>query len=210
MKNNLRLILGILFVVMGALFVLQNLNVFPDNSGNILWAALFGAVSIFFLSLYFKKRENWWLILGVSTLSFAGGNLASLLTISAPYAPLFSLFGAGISFLLLYLVDRRQWWAIVPSAILLSLGIDALLQIASPEANMNGIIFFGLGIGFLFLYLVPLKEGRINWAMIPISLFLLLGLLSTFEQGNIALQITGPAIILLAGLGVLIYSFRKK
>ncbi len=211
MKHNLRLIFGILFVTIGALIVLQNLNIFTGSTGNIIWAALFGAGGIFVFVLYFNRRENWWwLVIGLIALSFTASNLAALFSQSKPYSPLFALFGAGICFMSIYFIERRQWWVFIPGGILLSIGVDELLQVTSPDTTINGIIFFGMGIAFLLMFLIPSKEGRLNWAVLPAVVFLALGLISSFDQGNQALQITGPALLLLAGGAVLFYSFNKK
>lgn len=211
MKYNIRLVFGILFVFAGTLIVLQNLNIFPGSTGNILWASLFAATSIFLFSLYFKRRENWWwLLIGLMLFTMMVGNLVALFPSANNFGPLITLFGAGLGFLLIYLIDRRQWWGLIPSGILITLGVDGILHITSPDLEANGIIFLGLGLTFLLLFVNPSKEGRLNWAVIPSTILLAIGLLASFEQGNSVLNYAGPALLLLAGGTVLFYSVNKK
>ncbi|MCB2180071.1 hypothetical protein KQH54_03005 [bacterium] len=211
MKNNLRLVFGILFVFAGALIVLQNLNVFTGDAGNIIWASLFAASGIFVFSLYLKRRENWWwLVISLMLFSMSIGNIAGLFSGLKSYSPLITLFGAAIGFIIFYLIDRNQWWAMIPGGILTALGINEALKITSPEIEVNGILYLGLGISFLLIFLVPTKEGRSNWAILPAAILLAIGLLSSFQQGNSVLNYAGPALLLLAGGVVLFYSTRKR
>ena len=67
MKIGLRNSFALLFIVGGALLLLQTLNIFGGDIGNIIWAAVFGAFGLFFTSKYLTNRNHWgWYKTGIS------------------------------------------------------------------------------------------------------------------------------------------------
>ena len=51
--------LGILLVLLGGLFLLQNFG-FLGGLGAFIWAVLFGFGGLAFLVVFLANRENWW------------------------------------------------------------------------------------------------------------------------------------------------------
>ena len=213
MKKGLRNSFALLFIIGGALLLLQTLNIFGGDIGNIIWAAVFSAFGLFFISKYVSNRNNWgWLIPGVSLMGFAVSNLLELLpNVDGTYRGLLALGGIGLSFLLIYFNDRVNWWALIPGGILISLGVISIFdQLEVSGFDTGGILFLGLGLTFLLLFILPTPYGRLNWAIIPAIILLLFGFLIGFGEDLEIGGYIGPAIIILAGIMVLINSLRKE
>ena len=82
-----RLFWGILLILGGVVFLLQNLGYF--ELGDLFWALLFGLGGLFFLSVFFPNRANWWaLIPGLTLLSIA------VLLVTTRFLPLLPTCGA--------------------------------------------------------------------------------------------------------------------
>ena len=67
--------LGILLVVLGLLFLLQNFDLFNINVlGDLIWGVLFGAAGLVFLWVFASNLEgNWWAVIpGFTLLGLAG------------------------------------------------------------------------------------------------------------------------------------------
>jgi hypothetical protein len=56
-----RILWGIVFIVGGVLFLLQNLGILW--LGNLFWIVLLGLGSLFFLSFFLQNRANWWALI---------------------------------------------------------------------------------------------------------------------------------------------------
>ncbi len=173
---------GILLILAGVLFLLQNMGIFV-NIGELMGMGLFAAGGLLFLYLFLTDlTERWWAAIpGATLLGLAGTIFVD------NYAPRFldglggSLFLAsiGFGFILVYLADLTKWWAIIPAGVLSTLAIVA----GFDELNLRGIdtgalFFLGLGGTFLLLALLTGQRGeRQTWAFIPAAVLLIMGVL---------------------------------
>ncbi len=203
-----RLLWGSLLILGGVLFLLQNLGIF--EIGSLFWGLLFGLAGVFFLSLYFQNRANWWSIIPSFTLFGIG-----LLIILDQLAPQLgdaiggSLFLAaiGLSFMFVYLSDRQNWWAIIPMGVLLTLAVVSGLDQFS-NMNTGGIFFLGLGGTFGLVALLP-KSMDTRWAWIPAVILLVLGIF-IFAAAEAMLNYLWPAALILVGLYMIYRSMRFR
>ncbi len=211
MKINLSKNFGLFFLLVGGFLLLQNLNLFRGDVNSILWATIYGFLSIFIFYQYSKRTSHWWwFILGVFLFSFAISNLFVLFPSIQQAGPVVAIAGTGIGFILIFIIDRVNWWALIPGGVLFSLGIIRYFEIYEPETSTNGILFLGMGISFLLLYLIPTKIGRMNWALIPTIFLLAMGVISFFNQDFVVMSLVGPFILILGGAVVLFISFRSN
>lgn len=198
-----RVFWGLLLILGGALFLLENLGVW--RVGNLFWAVLLVLGGIYFLTVYFANRINWWaLIPGIVLLDLA---LTILLGLVAPSfervwgGPLF-LAGIGLSFWLVYFVNRNFWWAIIPGGVLFTLAVVAGLESTNSGWQTGGIFFLGLGLTFAILGVLPTyrmeEEPRLRWAFIPATILVLMGVLLSAAAGGSA-NIIWPVALILVG-----------
>jgi hypothetical protein len=193
-----RITWGVLLILGGILFLLQNLELI--TFGSLIWGLLFAFGGFVFLSVYASNRENWWSLIpafvllsiaGLIILGFFFEDLASRIGGS-----LF-LGGIGLAFVLVYLVDRRNWWAIIPAGVLFTLAVVAGLD--TVMGDTGGIFFLGLGLTFALVGILPTPEGRMRWAFIPAGILSLMGVLIIAAAGEM-INIVLPAFLILLGI----------
>lgn len=199
-----RILWGSLLILGGVLFLLQNLGLI--EFGGVFWALLFGIGALFFLSVFFSNRLNWWaLIPGMVLLSI--GVLIALGYLAPQFAEIWGgsivLTGIGLSFLLIYLMNRSFWWAIIPSGVLLSLAVILGLDNYLADIETGGLFLIGLGVTFGLLAIAPNPQGRMWWAWIPAGILVLIGLFLTTISGNFISYVWPLALII--GGGIILY-----
>ena len=203
-----RILWGSLLILGGLLFLLQNLGVV--KIGSLFWGLLFALAGVFFLSLYFQNRANWWSIIPSFTLFGIG--MVIMLDQLAPQlgetigGTLF-LAAIGLSFLFVYLTDRQNWWALIPMGVLLTLAVVSGLDQLS-ELNTGGIFFLGLGGTFALVALLP-KSMDTRWAWIPAVILIVLGIF-IFAAAEALLNYLWPAALILVGLYMIFRSMRLR
>jgi hypothetical protein len=211
MKINLRKNIGVLFLIIGGLILLQNIKIFSGDVGSIVFILIYGILSIYMLLTYSRRKSQWWwLILGIFLLGLALSNLSEIIPSLKSYSSVIAVFFAGISFLIIYLIDRLNWWALIPGSVITSLSVIRYLEVSAPEIQTNGIMFLGLGIAFLILFLVPIRNIRMNWPLIPAVILFAIGATLSLNQDLNLISFIGPALLLLGGILVLIVSQKKN
>jgi hypothetical protein len=203
-----RLLWGLLLIVAGGLFLLQNLGLF--EASGLVWAVLLGLGGVFFISLFIQSREQWWgLIPGITLLSIA---LLIFLDNIFPRASnllggTIILGGIGLAFLLVYLANHENWWALIPMGVMMTLaGVTLLDEIA--RFDTGGIFFIGLGLTFALVALLPSERAQMRWAWIPAGVLLVMGLFISAKAASLIGYI-GPVVLILAGLFFILRAARR-
>lgn len=203
-----RLLWGSLLILGGVLFLLQNLGIF--ELGGIFWGLLFGLAGIFFLSIFFQNRTNWWSIIpGFTLLGIAGQIILDQLAprLGEITGGSIVLGAIGLSFLFVYLSDRQNWWAIIPMGVLLTLAaISTLDQILALD--MGGFFFLGLGATFALVAILP-KEVDTRWAWIPAVILIVMGIF-IFAATEALLNYLWPLALILVGVYLIFRSMRVR
>jgi hypothetical protein len=203
-----RILWGCLLILGGVLFLLQNLGVI--EFGGLFWAVLLGLGALFFLTIFFTSRTNWWaLIPGMALMGVALVVILGYLSpgISDVWSGFIVLGSIGLSFILIFLVNHQNWWALIPGGALITLGLVSGAAQFLPGIETGGIFLLGLGVTFALVALVPTPQGRMWWAWIPAGILAFIGLILTAVAGNIFIYI-GPFVLIVGG-GILIYFALK-
>lgn len=200
-RNNA--IWGLLLIVGGVLFLLQNLGIFSGLSA-LVWILLFGAGGLFFLYLFLNDRQTtWWAaipgctLLGLATISLIGEfGPAALDPITGP---LF-LASIGMGFVLVYLANPEHWWALIPGGVMVTLAaVSGVDELGLPNFESGGLFFIGLGLTFALVALLPNQQQQnTRWALIPAAVLLIMGILIgvSFEA---ALGYIWPFVLIVGG-----------
>jgi hypothetical protein len=199
---------GILLILGGFLFLVQNLGIFRGLA-SLVWVGLFSAGGLFFLYLFLNDRtKTWWAaipgcaLLGLAATVFFGDIGPSFL--EPVSGPLF-LASIGMGFALVYLAVPSNWWAIIPAGVLTTLALVAGFDELGPRSfDSGGIFFIGLGVTFLVVALIGRESGRnLRWAYIPAAVLLVMGILigTSFVD---AINYIWPLALIVGG-GVLIW-----
>jgi hypothetical protein len=191
---------GLLFIIGGVLFLLENLGVFQGSG--LFWAVVIALGGIFFLTMFGGLRSNWWAIIpGITLLGVA------LLIVLGELFPTFNddlggviVLGAiGIAFLLIYLMNRSYWWAIIPAGVMFSISLMIVIESSTRDLDVGGIMLLGFGITFAILPLLPGLQVEMRWAWIPATVLGLIGILILAASINI-FEYLFPAALILVGL----------
>ena len=203
-----RILWGIVFIVGGVLFLLQNLGLL--QLGSLFWFVLLGLGSLFFLSFFIQNRANWWaLIPGFALLSLLVVVLLNwfIPDLGANWGGSALLGGIGLSFFLIYLVEKENWWALIPGGVLLTLAATVGLEQFFPGMETVGIFFLGMGLTFGLVAILPNPQGEMRWAWIPAGILLFIGLVFMAVTGQL-LKYIWPVVLIFAGFFLLIRSMR--
>jgi hypothetical protein len=206
-----RIAWGLLLIVGGLLFLLENLNIL--SLSGLFWAILFAMAGVAFISTFLADRSAWWaLIPGVIFLSLGGMLGMSVLAprLADLWGGAFFLGGISLAFWLVYLADRRNWWAIIPAGVLATVALIAGLGEAAPGMELGGLFFLGIGLTFALVGVLPNTGTNMRWAFIPAGIMIVLGLLITAASVNL-INYIWPALLILAGLFLLLrtYIYRR-
>jgi hypothetical protein len=206
-----RVVLSLLLIGAGILFLFQNLG-FLEDAGSLFWALAFAVGGGIFLYVYLIDRSHWWAVIpGLTLLGI--GEIIAVSAFLPQYedilgAPVFMGF-ISLSFWIIYLTNRENWWAVIPGGVLLSIAIFIGLESLFPGVEMVGVFFLGLGLTFVLLAYLPTPGGRMRWALIPAGVLLLMGVIFIGAEVS-ALEIIGPAALVLAGLYLIYRTARPK
>lgn len=195
-----RVFWGVVLIVAGAIFLLQNL--FGFELGGIFWASMFALAGVFFAAVFLNNRTHWWALIpaftlwGISATIFAKRYLPLLAEI---FGGVLVLLGISLGFLVIYLFDRRNWWAIIPGGVMLALVAAILLENRLGEMEFITVFFLGMGLTFALVALISTPQGRMKWAWIPAGVLVLVALLFSVGAGPLFGYIW-PIALILGGL----------
>ncbi len=210
-EQSKRILLGVLLVVAGGVFLLQQLLDIPV--GGLFIALLFIIAGCVFLYFLLKDREKWWLVIPGFTLIGIG----AIIAMDKLFPQLAGRFGGSVfltavalSFLVVYILKPAQWWPIIPAGILITLALVAGLQINGMASG--GLLFLGIGTTFAVLGLMPVGKTE-KWPWIPAGICLLLGLVLFASSGVLMESMVGWVLalgLIAAGAYFVIRSLVKK
>jgi hypothetical protein len=204
---------GLLFILGGFLFLLQELDVF--QGADIFWGVMLGLIGLLFLSGFVGNRASWWVLIpGISLLGLAANSIVGAVLpgdAADILEGLLVLGGIGLSFWAVYLVSPGNWWAIIPGGVLVTLAVVASLESAYSEKDMGGVFFLGLGITFALVAFLPNPHGQMKWAYIPSVVLVVIGLVVMASSFPIV-KYLWPVALILVGLYVLLraFGFRRR
>jgi drug/metabolite transporter (DMT)-like permease len=204
---------GIVLIALGVLVLLDMRGIVESTA--YVPALIFAAVGVVFLSFFLRSRENWWAAIPGSV--FLG--LAAVITAtqlaagSAGAAFLFLFMAAG--FAAVYFRERTNWWALIPCGVMFTLAVIVALPQELQGMPTAAVLFLGLAATFGSLSVVPVRTsqhtGRMMWPLIPAAVLAGLGVIFALQATTallIAEDFAVPAVMILAGLALLVYAYR--
>ena len=205
-----RLIWGLLLILAGVVFLVQNL--FHFELGGLFWTFAFGVAGLMFLSVFLGNRTYWWSLIPGFTLLGIGATI-----LIGSYFPFldrflggaFVLGGIGVAFLAVYLADQRNWWALIPAGVMLTLTLVVISDNLFIGLDSGWILFLGIGLTFVVIAALPGPTGQMKWAWIPAIISFVIGGIVLASSVNIFNYIW-PLILIAGGLVLILRTFVFK
>lgn len=209
-----RIFFGIGLILVGGLFLVQQLFHLPIHVGSLMIALIFALAGLMFLYVMTRRRDNWWAAIPGLVLVGLGALIASaeiFPSFASQYGGALFLGFIGLAFLVVLLVTHENWWAVIPAGVLFTLAL--VTMVAQFNGFAAGATFF-LGIGLTFAIVGMMPIGRLEkWPWIPAGICLVLGTLLLMGSGSFIsspLGIIWPAILVLGGGYLIVRSVLKK
>lgn len=178
---------GIVLIVIGALFLLNELGIIVlHNDSTLFWALAFGAGSAFFLTTYILKNGKEWgwlfpaaIFAGIALVIGLDGTYLGRILNGAPV-----LLGVAIPFAVAYFQDpQKKQWALIPAWVMTVLTLVVLFERFLSGNLVGAFVLYSIAIPFLYVYLTDKTR---QWALIPLTVLVVVGtipLLAEFITG---------------------------
>lgn len=217
-KPSDSVIWGAVLLVIGAGFLLWNLDILASMEATATWVvvALFALLGLAFIFSYLNKRSAWWRLIPAFTLLA----VAAVIFLSARGVPstliaAVLLAGIALAFLVIYISDREErWWALIPFGAVAVMMLVAMLS-TRPDvqpALLGSVLFGGMGLVFYLIYALARERQRFGWALVPAATLGVMGLVALAAYLPDALpalaeaQRLWPVLLVLAGVVLLGYA----
>ncbi|GGH99040.1 hypothetical protein ACFFGR_10565 [Arthrobacter liuii] len=211
---NGSVIAGVVLISLGVLLLLDRLGVM--DTAAFVAPLIFAAVGVLFLSLFVRRRENWWAAIpGSVFLGLAAVITTTELTEGAWGAAFLFLF-MGAGFAAVFLREPGNWWSLIPSGVMFTLAVIVALPPELQGAPTAAVLFLGLAATFGVLSLIPVRideaadhPARMKWPLIPAGILAVMGLIFVLQATAVLIPVdfAFPAVMILAGLALMVYAY---
>lgn len=211
---NASIITGVILIALGVLLLLDRMGV--TDTAAFVAPLIFAAVGLLFLSLFVRRRENWWAAIpGSVFLGLAAVITATQLTAGTWGAALLFLF-MGAGFAAVFLREPGNWWALIPSGVMFTLAVIVALPQALQGTPTAAVLFLGLAATFGVLSLIPVRVDeassqteRMRWPLIPAGILAVMGLIFVLQAMAVLIPVdfAFPAVMILAGIALMVYAY---
>lgn len=202
-----RIVIGTLLIVAGGLGFLQAFG-FLRNASDVFWGLVFLVAGGVFLYMFAggSASGQWWAV--IPGLVLAGIGVLILLPDSLDNLGGGVFLGAiGLSFWLIYFSGRERWWAIIPGGVLFTLALVTILPERLFGGTDSGGVFF-LGLATTFLLVAILAD--MQWAFWPAGALGVFGVFLFFQSQVYLLSYLAAAVLIGAGLFIILRSLRSQ
>lgn len=199
---------GFILILLGGLFLAQNLGYISDLAASI-WSIIFAGASVLFFFSYFSKgKEQWgWLFPALITASLAIIIWLGAAGRDGAYMGTMILWSCALPFFVAYSLDRKQnWWGLIPGWSLGVIGLVVLLSDAVRGEWIGALIMFGIALPFFVVYLANRQQW---WALIPAYVLSALGII-ILASNTVRGEYVGAFFMFAIALPFYVLYFRNK
>lgn len=201
--------LGIALILLGVAVFLKNFKIMPGSS-------LILFVGIFFLYLYYTRKQQAFLIIGlIAVISGIVSILDDLKIFRFEITGELILIVLGLIFIYLY-YSKKNIGFLIPGAILISLGCYIFLMDNFNTGKLWPSFFILLGFAFYFIYFTALY-GKENWPLVVGTLLMMIGIVFlAFSYGILDWRIwkyykyVWPLFLIFLGVLLLLNTIKSK
>ncbi len=210
MQTRWTIMWGVALVLIGALLLGQQLNLFGPMQLSFA-VFLFGIPALMFLLTYISDRRQWWalipgcILLGLAAVIFNEANHYAPSLVSGTIF----LFSIALPFWLIY-ATKRWWWALIPAGVLTVLAIMPIISNdLLPGQIIGGIFFLGLAAVFALVRLATLSNPNMGWAWWPAGILAIFGALTILLGTASIAQYLWPVALIVLGGWLLLRNFTR-
>jgi len=178
-NNTGTLIWGSLLVILGLVFLAQNLNILGPVR-DFVWIMLFSLGGAAFLFAYLTEPDGrWWAVIpSLALLGLSGLLLMSALggVFASTVGPALFLLSLSLAFWVIFFTRRTFWWAIIPGGVLASVSSVVFFEGINVPFDTGGLMLLGLAVTFLLVSFTENHSRRNMWALIPAGVLAVIGL----------------------------------
>ena len=206
-----RLRVGAILILIGALALVQNLNLLPVDSSHLVGLTfLLGGAAVF---LSGRKDHNAFKFYSGVAAMFVGFAIIVGTTDILPGQIIGTvcLWIIASLFLRVYLNKREAYWPIIPAGILLTVGLAVGLEgfRLIHGQTIGALINLGIAGTFGYLYNIRNVQNKLEWAKYPAAAMMVVSLIVYFSERHYGF---GPlifaSVLILAGIGLIIQTLR--
>lgn len=199
------LVWGGLLILFGVMALVE---AYTDLSAWV-WVAILAAAGLGVFGVYLTDRSQWGLLIPAYVL-WAVAGLIALTTLNILRDELIATYvlaAVALPFLVAFLRDRSQWGLLIPACVLLAVGVMIPLIEAGvlSELLIPAYVMFAIAIPFFAVYA---RDPRQWWPLIPGGIMAVIGL--AFLVAEAAVQYVGPAVLVIAGVWILVRVFTRR
>ena len=207
------IIAGVVLIALGGLLLLDRLGVM--DTADVVAPLIFAAVAVLFLSLFFRRRENWWAAIPGSVFLGLAAVITTTRLTGAAWGAAFLFLFMGAGFAAVFVREGSNWWALIPSGVMFTLAVIVALPQELQGTPTAAVLFLGLATTFGVLSLVPVRATsagraqRMRWPLIPAAILAVMGLVFALQATVvfITLDFAFPAVMILAGIALMVYAY---
>jgi len=214
-NSTRRIFFGAALILIGGLFLVQQLLHLPIHLGSVIIAMIFILAGLAFIYVLSAGHDNWWAAIPGLVLIGLGALIAS-----SEFFPVFARrFGGslflgfiGLAFLVVLLIKQDSWWAVIPAGVLFTLaGVAGVAPVMNGFAS-GAIFFLGIGLTFAIVGIMPIGRSE-KWPWIPAGICLVFGTMLMMSSQALLNSVFGfiwPAILVLGGGYLIVHSMIQN
>lgn len=176
--------------------------------GSMIAAYVLAGVALPFIVGFLRKRDNWGLLIPAYVLLVIGLMVMGIETrlLPDPFIPLYVLTAIALPFIVGFWRNRENWGLLIPAYVLLAVGVMVMLIQLRVLNNLLIPSYVLLAIAAPF-FVVYGRNRSVHWPLIPGGILAAIGL--SFLIAENAFRYVAPAVLILAGVWVLMGVFRQ-
>lgn len=210
-KEKNSLIVGGLLILIGIIFLLNNLRYIYIEDEALVSFLFLGAGAYFFLR--YRREDTIGLLILASTLAFVGLVilLESIPGFDSQYIGTLFLWGMSALFAYGFFRNNESWWWLIPAGVFFTLGSMVILERMPfiEDESLGSVFFLGIGLTFGFLYLIRNEQNGLHWAKYPaLVLIIFSGFIYAVSSDSWVAELFLPIALILVG-GFLVFHSTK-
>jgi hypothetical protein len=174
-NKGLNLVWGVLLILGGGLFLVQNLGHLEEFSPQVWVVILAGASALFFVMYFIRGLGNWGLLFPACIFAGTAATIwmaDSGIDGSVVGAPVIG--SVALPFLVAFALDvRKNWWAVIPAFILGAVTLVTAIADQTSGEWIGALVLYAVALPFLVVFITAPRTRR--WALIPAYIMVVVG-----------------------------------